>query len=301
MKQILLIVFSVFLSFVASAQKIHFTDPSNRWVDLFTSYNSPMPSSEWHEYYHYAGDTVINTTTYMVMPCPFWFASYSSGAVSFIREDTILNKVFILINDTEQVFMDYNLVIGDALIHKDCNNHISKYYVSSIDSTLINSVYHKVWKFILADPPSSFASYYYVIEGIGCTNSPLYILLPGAFESTENLTCFFNNGTYPIVSPPVLEYDASIYFNNHTGCTVGINTSRNPTLSYTLSPNPAHKELTISGNDKITLVAITNLLGQTVYSQQYNTQQVQIDVADLPKGIYFIKVNGFEVRKFVKQ
>ena len=66
-------------------------------------------------------------------------------------------------------------------------------------------------------------------------------------------------------------------------------------------PNPATKELTISTSDKISSIVISNLLGQVLFSQQFNSQQVQIDVSDLPAGMYLIKINGTEVRKFVKE
>ena len=66
-------------------------------------------------------------------------------------------------------------------------------------------------------------------------------------------------------------------------------------------PNPATNPLTISASDKITTIAITNLLGQTIFTHEYNSEQVQVDIANLPKGLYVIKVNGAEVRKFVKE
>ena len=65
-------------------------------------------------------------------------------------------------------------------------------------------------------------------------------------------------------------------------------------------PNPTTDLLTIKANDNITTIMISNLMGQTLYSQHYNLPHVQIDVADLPEGIYFIRINGTEVRKFVK-
>jgi hypothetical protein len=68
-----------------------------------------------------------------------------------------------------------------------------------------------------------------------------------------------------------------------------------------LFPNPTSTSLTISATDKITTIAISNLLGQAVYSQHHNSPQVQIDVAGLPAGVYFVKINGTEVRKFVKE
>jgi len=67
-----------------------------------------------------------------------------------------------------------------------------------------------------------------------------------------------------------------------------------------LFPNPSHDELTITFTDKITQIAVTNLLGQKVFTHGYNSEQVQINVADLPASLYFIKINGSETRKFVK-
>ena len=73
------------------------------------------------------------------------------------------------------------------------------------------------------------------------------------------------------------------------------------TKNITLSPNPATTTLTISAHDTITTISITNFLGQTKYTHEYNTSQVQVDVANLPKGIYFVRINGSVVRKFVKE
>jgi trimeric autotransporter adhesin len=70
----------------------------------------------------------------------------------------------------------------------------------------------------------------------------------------------------------------------------------------TVNPNPATTQLTIQAtNQTINQLTITNLLGQTVYTHEYNTEKVQIDVADIPKGMYLIRINGSEVRKFVKE
>ena len=66
-------------------------------------------------------------------------------------------------------------------------------------------------------------------------------------------------------------------------------------------PNPALDHITIVAHFPINNVAITNLLGQTVYTHNYNTEQVQVSVANLPNGLYIVKINGSEVRKFVKQ
>ena len=73
------------------------------------------------------------------------------------------------------------------------------------------------------------------------------------------------------------------------------------TNAINLFPNPTQNELYITASYPIALVVVTNLLGQTVYTKDYNSEQVQVDVSDLPAGIYLVRINGSEVRKFVKE
>ena len=55
-------------------------------------------------------------------------------------------------------------------------------------------------------------------------------------------------------------------------------------------PNPAHDEVNVTAANKITGITITNLLGQQMSSQQYNSAAVRVDVQGLPVGLYFMKV-----------
>ncbi len=66
-------------------------------------------------------------------------------------------------------------------------------------------------------------------------------------------------------------------------------------------PNPTQNELTISATNNITHIIITNLVGQTLYNNEYNATQVKVNVAGLSPGIYLIRINDTEVRKFVKE
>ena len=71
--------------------------------------------------------------------------------------------------------------------------------------------------------------------------------------------------------------------------------------SVSLYPNPAHDELLITSSGNISNIIITNILGQNVFSSDYSAPQVQVNVAGLPAGVYFVTINGNEVRKFVKE
>ena len=73
------------------------------------------------------------------------------------------------------------------------------------------------------------------------------------------------------------------------------------TSGISIYPNPSTLTLNITSPQPITQTTITNLLEQTVFSYHYDKQEIQIDVSNMTNGIYFVKVNGTEIRKFVKQ
>jgi len=69
----------------------------------------------------------------------------------------------------------------------------------------------------------------------------------------------------------------------------------------TVFPNPASDEVAITASGVISNVSISNLIGQDVYHQNYNSEKVVINISDLPPGIYFVKVNDTIVKKLVKE
>ncbi len=66
-------------------------------------------------------------------------------------------------------------------------------------------------------------------------------------------------------------------------------------------PNPTANELVISSNSAIKTISIINLIGQMVYSNKCNSMRVQVNISSLPPGVYLVKINEIEVRKFVKE
>ena len=85
----------------------------------------------------------------------------------------------------------------------------------------------------------------------------------------------------------------------------GINEDGPSTGSGTLVvyPNPANGILTIQHSSfriPHSEFRITNLMGQTFLQGSINAENQQIDIANLPSGMYFISVGGQSV-KFVKQ
>ena len=96
----------------------------------------------------------------------------------------------------------------------------------------------------------------------------------------------------------------------NTGCGLGIS-NINVNKSIEIFPNPATTQLTITAPNAINEVTITNLLGQRMetspdrsilrQSSGQGEEVISVDVSGLPAGVYFVKVNGSEVRKFLKE
>lgn len=71
----------------------------------------------------------------------------------------------------------------------------------------------------------------------------------------------------------------------------------------TIYPNPAQNTLNINlgKTNANTTIQVLNALGQTVKSISHNNaQQVTIDIADLPNGLYFVQVNTGNATKTLK-
>ena len=84
-------------------------------------------------------------------------------------------------------------------------------------------------------------------------------------------------------------------------CISAVNEVGGNTTQIEMYPNPATTELTIDASRVIMGLSISNMLGQVVYSHDYGTRHVHIDISSLPIGVYAVKINGAEVRKFVKE
>jgi hypothetical protein len=279
---ITLIAFSVF----AKAQKIHFADTTNVWEVVRPQYNAPSPWTFNYSTYGFTGKASIDTVEYI----KFGFG--------WVREDTVFNKVYLRSGDSDLVLMDYNLGVGDTFFAP-----FYKFPVIGIDSTLINSVWHKVWQFPF--PPGgwySSTSIVSVIEGIGCIEGPTFMIgnYTGCVECGQPfMYCFSNNGSRPVVDPKVE------WLNNTSSCTYYATLDVDQlSLSHsepTIYPSPSANEITISSTDKISTIELRNYLGQIILTREVNAKQVQIDVSDLSAGMYVVRINNTYVRKLVKQ
>jgi len=80
-----------------------------------------------------------------------------------------------------------------------------------------------------------------------------------------------------------------------------VNQVPSPTTEIHVFPNPVHDLLNINATGLLTNVVITNVIGQTLFNNGWNADKAQVDVSGFPVGIYFVKVNGGMIAKFLKQ
>lgn len=109
---------------------------------------------------------------------------------------------------------------------------------------------------------------------------------------TDSVSCtsIFCDSSYLQKSP-----NAIIYINVIQPDNIGINENK-LTNSISIYPNPTNGKLTISHSDKLKLIEVFNLLGEKIYCSNPNNAQTttEIDLANVPKGIYFVKVDNGE-------
>ncbi len=107
----------------------------------------------------------------------------------------------------------------------------------------------------------------------------------------------------------VIPNTANIYFDfNPAIVTNTCTTEFVPNLSNTTfafdqlqyAPNPVQNQLTLSNNNPIEKVSITNTLGQVVFEQTIQSTEAQINLSQLNSGVYFVKATAQKQSKIFK-
>jgi len=287
----------------AHAQKVRFTDTTNKWfVTGGSDYEDPSVPDWWLEERYFYQDTVVqNGQVYQKLWASgrnnqyssTWY--YYSGVALLVREDTIAKKVYakIYYDTTEQVLYDYNLQLGDSFFIKN-NQHTVKSYVTYIDSVQLNGIMHRRWR--LDHVPSYFPwEYYEVVEGVGATNGPLKPYDDNVWLF-KHLDCFTNR-------------DAGLYIKNpswYSLCLTGLNEVHQSGYDINVFPNPASTKVNVSfkqTSQEVCTIQVYNLQQQKVlqYEKGNNQESIVLDCTQLPNGIYVLKAvqnNAVITKKF---
>lgn len=290
MKNLLFLFLFVGLSLNTMAQRVRFSDTTNKWV-ISQAYNSGGASGTTTSYvdYHYA-DSVAewNGISYHVL-------IQGEKAIGLVREDTTLEKVFLKPLDTmfgyylkvrsnsEFVYMDYALQVNDTLtlpLTYDSDSTECQIVVTSVDSILMNGIAHKVLH-MNAVSGFEYGGEYTWIEGLGSSETGPVIEPthpPGGL--IERVVCFRNNGAFPI--------------DSLSACAIPTGIGASPStsdISLEIFPNPAADALIVTKHHSgsISRLTLSDELGRVVYASRLH-RQITIDIRDFVNGIYFLRV-----------
>lgn len=273
----------------AQVPYIPFPNPAFWRVDASDSDVGPPVCSGYY-YYHYAtsNDTVINSRTYVkIIRSPFvvsgsnpcYYADIAPGYVGALRDDSIANKVFFIYQsqNIDSLLFDYNLNVGDTI-----KGILAPYYpnafITSIDSILINSQYHKRWNINFC-----FGAQFYFIEGIG-----------SSFGLIDHFDCGAGVGSQLIC---VKDSFGIIYSGSTSplGCQLINSTNNLKTEIATIKiiPNPVYTESTvIFPTNFFGTIQIINSIGENVLNiSEHQITDFKINAENFASGIYFLIAN----------
>ena len=167
--------------------------------------------------------------------------------------------------------------------------------VEAIDSISLNDGSQRKRLDLVSITCPNFNDDEYWIEGIGGTNHALtFIEHFCVFDAGDFLQCFSNNG--------------NLLFGPRFGeqCFIINSTNELEQNALKIFPNPTQDILNLAYDEtlKIERVNIFDFQGQLIKLLQVENQISQIEISDIPNGVYFIKIetrNGqFVFKKFIK-
>lgn len=85
------------------------------------------------------------------------------------------------------------------------------------------------------------------------------------------------------------------------GCPSTTQVASVPLNQLELYPNPADGMLNIKAPATLHGIEISDMLGRTVYSGTHTAASATVDVSRFVPGVYMVRVNGYEVKRFVKK
>jgi hypothetical protein len=111
--------------------------------------------------------------------------------------------------------------------------------------------------------------------------------------------------TYSVIGTDNNNCSSQTIFQLHVAACTGLKPHSAVDEMIKVYPNPCSEELTIEFNNQINVsISLTDITGRMVFNTKTKSEKVKINVENLPKGIYYTKVESariFEIIKVVKQ
>lgn len=237
-KNFLILIALVVLQSASAQTNVYHPFPDSNAVWNFEMQMICFGGNYSNDYYSiiYTGDTTIGLYNYHHLGTPYLnhYVQGNCGSATtgtgFIRQDTALKKVFLLLppDTTEQLLYDFTMQVGDTVKGYIGSFAFPPDVVQAIDSVIVGNNYRKRW---LVNPIYMI----YFIEGIGSTYG-FAIPSPGNITDGPDytLSCFSQN-------------NQPLFPDSNTACEIIQLTNEIPgeNISTILSPNPFHSRAKI--------------------------------------------------------
>lgn len=254
------------------------------------------------DYYFYS----VPNGTYIAyaIPSPFLYSNFTptyfdsalfwTDATEIIVNNASVNGVNIYLNQLGGTANGNGSISGTIIFinpsktyqntFNESAGNINLYIMDLEDNLLFHTVSNAEGLFEFIDLP--YDTYKLYIELAGHTSYPAVFTLDENMSSITNISVEISGGTIVILSDELLEANL---------------------LGLRVYPNPVESELFVELNqDQIQYLSlhIYNAVGQQVATKVISETINHIDVAQLAKGVYYLKVNhpilGSQTIKFVK-
>lgn len=231
------------------------------------------PGDYDEDYSHLTINTNLDTTIN-----GFQYRGFSSNLL--FREVLDSGKVYRRINDsTDYLEYDFRLKVGDyysdIFFFGESEVDSLVKVVTNVDSIKIEGTWRT--KITLEDTIGAMISEVWV-EGIGSSDGPRGVGGDG-WHVGEGLRCYRKKSSL----------DSSLYPSNAFCTPVGI-TAVEEKVNIRFFPNPVSDVLSVETAENFDQVRISNLSGALLLQ----SQTAQINLVDLPSGIYIVEVNRGE-------
>lgn len=227
--------------------------------------------------YHTLGDTVILTATPREGTC-YQFSQWSDGNTDNPRQYLFTSSTTLtaLFNATTAMTIDTLL--------RGCE------YVAWGDSLFVLSANYT---FVVPSHNGCDTQYNLSVTVDQPSHQEFWDTTSGPYQWQDSL--YSASGDYSVTYTTLGGCDSTLTL--HLTITVGIdNPQTNST--FTLSPNPAHEQITITlsdwdGDKKLQLI---NALGQTILTRTLTEPVSTLDLSHLPHGIYLLRIGNITRR-----
>jgi len=184
----------------------------------------------------------------------------------------------------EYLLYDFSLNVGDTFYVQEDHRSV----LVNIDSINIDGTYYRRFKFNQLDWWFTLDNFW--IEGIG--SSLGFFPYFSAHHGFYAFSCFHED-TDTSLTDPLFSYSNSTY-----GCSfVGID--QHNTEQFRIYPNPAHNNLTVDHKHPFEY-QVLNVSGQVLLEGKMNSENKTINVSNLSKGYYLLRVSEDTVIPFIK-